>query len=63
MANRQEEERAASWKTYVQDMWERSPKTIYKRIQGSAFVWDLWDLAILHDNGYALSPDQTAHAE
>eukprot|EP00971_Amphidinium_carterae_P183418 3640459-Amphidinium_carterae.3 len=49
------------WKAYVKDTWERSPKKIYKWIRGNASVWDL---AILHDNGYALSSDdQTAQAE
>eukprot|EP00971_Amphidinium_carterae_P244385 4852653-Amphidinium_carterae.1 len=37
-----------------------SPKKIYKWIRGTAAVWDL---AILSDNGYAVSPDQAAQAE
>eukprot|EP00971_Amphidinium_carterae_P084696 1676320-Amphidinium_carterae.2 len=45
---------------YVKDMWDRSPKKIYKWIRGAAAVWDL---AILHENGYALSPDQAAQSE
>eukprot|EP00971_Amphidinium_carterae_P151639 3005891-Amphidinium_carterae.6 len=53
-------ERSASWKAYVKDMWERSPKKIYKWIRGTASVWDL---SILHENGYALGPDQTAQSE
>eukprot|EP00971_Amphidinium_carterae_P059734 1181704-Amphidinium_carterae.3 len=47
-------------RAYVKDVWARSPKKIYKWIRGNASVWDL---AILHENGYALSPDQTAQAE
>eukprot|EP00971_Amphidinium_carterae_P139214 2758690-Amphidinium_carterae.1 len=41
-------------------MWANSPKKIYKWIRGTAAVWDL---AILSDDGYALSPDQAAKAE
>eukprot|EP00971_Amphidinium_carterae_P006107 120334-Amphidinium_carterae.1 len=41
-------------------MWATSPKKIYKWIRGTAAVWDL---AILSENGYALSPDQVAQAE
>eukprot|EP00971_Amphidinium_carterae_P252585 5014677-Amphidinium_carterae.1 len=57
---KEQAERSASWRAYVKEAWERSPKKIYKRIRGNASVWDL---AILHYNGYALSPDQTAQAE
>eukprot|EP00971_Amphidinium_carterae_P340335 6478620-Amphidinium_carterae.1 len=41
-------------------MWDTSPKKIYKWIRGTAAVWDL---AILSDAGYALSPDQAKQAE
>eukprot|EP00971_Amphidinium_carterae_P242483 4814867-Amphidinium_carterae.2 len=37
-----------------------SPKKIYKWIRGTAAVWDL---AILSEDGYALSPDHAAQAE
>eukprot|EP00971_Amphidinium_carterae_P099421 1966882-Amphidinium_carterae.3 len=57
---KEQAERSASWRAYVKEAWERSPKKIYKWIRGNDSVWDL---AILHDNGYALSPDQTAQAE
>eukprot|EP00971_Amphidinium_carterae_P082354 1628259-Amphidinium_carterae.3 len=50
----------ARWKAYVKDTWERSPKKIYKWIRGTAAVWDL---AILHENGYALSSDQAAQSD
>eukprot|EP00971_Amphidinium_carterae_P311084 6182141-Amphidinium_carterae.1 len=53
-------ERTASWKAYVKETWETSPKKIYKWIRGTAVVWDL---AILSGNGFALSPDQAAQAE
>eukprot|EP00971_Amphidinium_carterae_P201622 4000880-Amphidinium_carterae.2 len=53
-------ERTASWKAYVKEMWETSPKKIYKWIRGTAAVWDI---AILHENGFALTPDQAAQAE
>eukprot|EP00971_Amphidinium_carterae_P108243 2143401-Amphidinium_carterae.1 len=41
-------------------MWTTSPKKIYKWIRGSAAVWDI---AILSDEGYALTPDQAGQAE
>eukprot|EP00971_Amphidinium_carterae_P003700 73580-Amphidinium_carterae.1 len=53
-------ERAASWRSYVKEMWDTSPKRIYKWIRGTAAVWDL---AILSEEGYALSPDQATQAE
>eukprot|EP00971_Amphidinium_carterae_P117001 2317112-Amphidinium_carterae.1 len=56
---KEQAERSASWRAYVKEAWERSPKKIYKWIRGNASVWDL---AILNDDGYALSPDQIAQA-
>eukprot|EP00971_Amphidinium_carterae_P008746 171952-Amphidinium_carterae.1 len=53
-------ERTASWRTYVKEMWTTSPKKIYKWIRGTAAVWDI---AILSDEGYALTPDQGTQAE
>eukprot|EP00971_Amphidinium_carterae_P033145 652553-Amphidinium_carterae.1 len=53
-------ERTASWRTYVKEMWDTSPKKIFKWIRGTAAVWDL---AILSEEGYALSPDQATQAE
>eukprot|EP00971_Amphidinium_carterae_P230548 4575387-Amphidinium_carterae.1 len=41
-------------------MWATSPKKIYKWIRGTAAVWDI---AILSEDGFALSPDQAAQAE
>eukprot|EP00971_Amphidinium_carterae_P326303 6456998-Amphidinium_carterae.1 len=41
-------------------MWQQSPKRIYKRIRGTAVVWDL---AIRGENGFALLPDDTAQVE
>eukprot|EP00971_Amphidinium_carterae_P350462 6491558-Amphidinium_carterae.2 len=53
-------ERPASWRAYLKEMWATSPKKIYKWIRGTAAVWDL---AILSENGFALSPHQAAQAE
>eukprot|EP00971_Amphidinium_carterae_P168312 3335045-Amphidinium_carterae.1 len=53
-------ERRQSWQTYVKTMWQQSPKRIYKWIGGTAVVWDL---AIRGENGFALSPDDTAQVE
>eukprot|EP00971_Amphidinium_carterae_P056474 1115905-Amphidinium_carterae.1 len=50
----------ASWRAYVKEMWNTSPKKIYKWIRSTAAVWDL---AILSDEGFALNPDQAAQAE
>eukprot|EP00971_Amphidinium_carterae_P029749 585473-Amphidinium_carterae.1 len=50
----------ASWRAYVKEMWNTSPMKIYKWIRGTAAVWDI---AILSDDGFALSPDQAAQAE
>eukprot|EP00971_Amphidinium_carterae_P233542 4634806-Amphidinium_carterae.1 len=51
---------AGAWRAYVKEMWNTSPKKIYKWIRGTAAVWDL---AILSEEGYALSPDQATQAE
>eukprot|EP00971_Amphidinium_carterae_P045753 900316-Amphidinium_carterae.2 len=53
---KEQAERSASWR----EAWERSPKKSYKWIRGNASVWDL---AILNEDGYSLTPDQTAQAE
>eukprot|EP00971_Amphidinium_carterae_P300159 5963890-Amphidinium_carterae.1 len=53
-------ERTASWRAYVKEMWATRPMKIYKWIRGTAAVWDL---AILSDTGFALTPDQAAQAE